>query len=326
MAWLQIFIGFAALIWSADRLVGSGAQLAHQLGVKPLVIGLTIIGFGTSAPEIFVAISASLSGNAEIAIGNAVGSNIANIGFIIGFCAMLQPLPMPPDTIRKELYVLITISLLVSALITLFGFPLWLGAILLSVLAAFLYWLLKTSKQEAPPIALDEELEIVQQTKKQPYWKLSLWLLVSLIVLIVSSKALVTGAVTIAKQFGVSEAFIGLTLIAVGTSLPELVTSLVGIVKKHHGIAIGNIIGSNVFNLTAVLSPVAFLAPFNTPGNPLLFRDLPTMMLFTLLFSFPFLKSKPNRHAVGRAFGTGLFILYICYLTLLALQSKIVVE
>lgn len=314
MAWLQIGIGFIVLIWSADRLVSSSAQLAHQLGVKPIVIGLTIIGFGTSAPEIFVSINASLTGNADIAIGNAIGSNIANIGLVIGFCSLLKPILLPSECIKKELLILLIITIIISGLISLVGFYFWVSFILIFILAGFFYWLIHNQKQNKEIIEDDSN---IISTKKEPYSKLIILLLLSLALLIVSSKVLVEGSVTIAKQFGVSETFIGLTLVAIGTSLPELATSIVSIIKKHNGITIGNIIGSNIFNLTAVLIPVSLISKSTNISTEVMYRDVPTMLFLTILFCLPTFGFKNAKYAFNRLGGGILFLLYIGYLTIL---------
>lgn len=320
MAWLQVIVGFIVLIWSAEKLVSSSAQLAHQLGVKPLVIGLTIIGFGTSAPEIFVSINASLSDSANVAIGNAIGSNIANIGLVIGACSILQPIPLPSDSIKKELLLLISLSLVIASTVSYFGFQIWNGLLLIFLLSGFMFWLLKSHLDGKGTESAINESDI-DLTNKQPYSKLILILLISIVFLIVSSKVLVAGAVTLAEAFGVSQTFIGLTLIALGTSLPELATSIASIMKKHHSIAIGNIIGSNIFNLTAVLAPVAFFQPGLKLNDAVIWRDIPTMLMLTMLFCLPIFKSSASKYAFGRSAGIVFLILYTGYLTFLMTQA-----
>jgi cation:H+ antiporter len=320
MEWLKVIVGLLLLILSADKLVEHAAKLAFRLKISPLVIGLTIIGFGTSAPEIFVAIISSLKGNEGIALGNALGSNIANIGLVVGITAILQPITKSTQTIKNELIALLLISFGIYAMLFFLGFSLWVGILLISILAVFLVWLIRTSKQHHEP-ADTSGLE----KNHSSLTKILIGLFISLLILGAGSNLLVDGASQIALSLGVRETFIGLTIVAVGTSLPELSVSIIGIVKKHHGIALGNIIGSNVFNLTAVLAPIAFISQDMRISLLVKYQDFPIMLLLTVLFSLPFLLANQKKFAINRLGGVFLLCTYICYLTLLIYQAKIVV-
>ncbi|HKY69439.1 MAG TPA: calcium/sodium antiporter, partial [Gammaproteobacteria bacterium] len=283
---LKLFVGLIILFWSADRLVSSASALASHLGLSPLVIGLTIVGFGTSAPEIFVSIIASYQNNSGIALGNAVGSNITNIGCVLGLCAIFIPLRLKHETIQQEILIMVFFAIFVSLWLWFVGINPVTGFVLLVLLLCYLIWLFY--KTQHHPLSKDDQSLSIEFSKeipqKMPLFIAIFWLLLSLIVLPLSAKLLVDNAVIIAKWFGVSELVIGLTLIAFGTSIPELATSLVGVFKKEHHLAVGNVIGSNIFNLTAVLLPTCFLG-LTQPIDPLLFsRDLPVMLGFSLLF------------------------------------------
>tara|TARA_R110002110_G_scaffold121431_2_gene297187 strand:- start:17508 stop:18470 length:963 start_codon:yes stop_codon:yes gene_type:complete len=317
MEWFKVILGLILLIWSADKLVEYAAKLAFRLNVSPLVIGLTIIGFGTSAPEIFVAIISSLKNNEGIALGNALGSNIANIGLVIGMTAILQPIVKSTQTVRDELIALLIISFSIFALLLFFDFTLWVGIVLILTLTVFLLWLIKTSKEHHDPSdisGLDKNHSSLA--------KMLTGLFISLLILGAGSNLLVSGAAQIALSLGVRETFIGLTVVAVGTSLPELSVSIIGIIKKQHGIALGNIIGSNVFNLTAVLAPIAFISPGTKISLLVKYQDFPVMLLLTALFSLPFLVPSRKKFAINRVSGIFLLAIYICYLTLLIHQAK----
>lgn len=326
MAWLEVIVGLFLLIWSSDKLVDHAAKLAFRLSVAPLVIGLTIIGFGTSAPEIFVAIISSLKGNEDIALGNALGSNIANIGLVVGITAILQPIAKSSEsaqTIKDELIALLIISFAIYIMLFFFDFSIWLGILLITILVTFLLWLIKTSQRHHDKYDTENSPEFNKNHTN--IYIILFGLLVSLLILGVGSNLLVTGASAIALSLGVKETFIGLTVVAIGTSLPELSVSIIGIMKKQHGIAIGNIIGSNIFNLTAVLAPIAIIAPSTKLSYLIKFRDFPLMLILTTLFALPFLLKNQKKNAINRQGGILLLSIYISYLTLLIYQAKIVI-
>ncbi|HFD81436.1 MAG TPA: calcium/sodium antiporter [Gammaproteobacteria bacterium] len=281
--WIEltaIVIGFALLVWGADRFVMGAAGTARNLGVSPLLIGLTIVGFGTSAPEMLVSAVAALQGNPGLAVGNAIGSNITNIGLILGITALVVPLDIHSSMVRRELPLLL--ATVAAAYLLLHDGILGLGdgLLLLGGLAVLLGWVVHIglSSRDKDPIAAEYEAEIrLDLGLGQSLF----WLLAGILVLIASSRLLVWGATGVAQHFGVSDLVIGLTIVALGTSLPELAASVVSALKNEPDIAIGNVVGSNMFNLLAVLGLPGVIHP--APVDPeVLSRDFPVMAAMTL--------------------------------------------
>ncbi len=257
---LATLAGFVLLVWGADRFVVGAASTARNLGVPPLIIGLTLVGMATSGPEIFVSITASLAGDPELAAGNAIGSNIANIGLVLGVTALIMPISVRSVTLRREMPTLLVVTLV----LTLVFINLRLGRLesllLMITLVLVLYWLvvLGSRSHAEDPISLDYASEIPEGI---PMNRALGWLALGLVVLLAGSNLLVWGAQNLAEYFGVSELIIGLTIVAVGTSLPELAVSVVSALKGEHDMAIGNIIGSNLFNSLAVVGIAGFIHP-----------------------------------------------------------------
>jgi len=286
MSIAAIVVGLVLLVWSADRFVDGAAAIAHHLGVSNLIIGITVIGFGTSAPEIVVSIIAVLEDIPDMAIGNALGSNIANIGLILGITALLVPIPVSAGLIKSEypllfLATLVMIGCLYDLQLT------WVdGAVLIGLLVFILAYMIHSHRQSAEPDDMgDEESELMENHVAIG------WILLGLIVLVGSSRLLVWGASNIAHSFGISELVIGLTIVALGTSLPELATSIASLKKSIPDLAIGNIIGSNLFNSLAVVGIPPLLNSFEIDASALS-RDVPVMVGLTLLL---FLMSRyPN--------------------------------
>ncbi len=275
-----IVAGFAMLLWGAERFITGAASIAKNLGIPPLLIGLTIVGLGTSAPEILVSGMASFDGNPGLAIGNALGSNIANIALILGVTALVTPLTVKSSTIRREYPILLAVCL-VTLMLMLDGDLVVVDSLILLVcLVAVLFGMVRigmASRAEDPMISeYDAEIPKNMSTKTS----IQLFLL-GLALLLVSSKILVWGAVNIATTLGVSDLVIGLTIVALGTSLPELAASVVSALKNEHDIAIGNVIGSNMYNLLAVLAMPGLVAPGLFDAQ-VLSRDLPVMIGLTL--------------------------------------------
>lgn len=275
-----VIAGFALLLWGAERFVTGAASIAKNLGIPPLLIGLTIVGLGTSAPEILVSSMASINGNPGLAIGNALGSNIANIALILGVTALVAPLNVKSSTLRREYPMLLAVCLLTLILMLDGDLVVFDGIALLICLIIMLFGMVRigmASRKEDPMIS-EYDAEIPSDMGVQ---KSVVLFLVGLVLLVVSSKMLVWGAVNIATAMGISDLVIGLTIVALGTSLPELAASIVSALKNEHDIAIGNVIGSNMYNLVAVLAVPGLV----TPGifDPLvLSRDLPVMIGLTL--------------------------------------------
>lgn len=280
LALLAILGGFALLVWSADRFVEGAAATAKHAGMPSLLIGMVIVGFGTSAPEMVVSAMAALDGNPDLALGNALGSNIVNTGLIIGITALVAPIAVHSKIIRKELPLLFAIGLMagvlfldgelsrVEALTLLAGF---FGLIGWTIFAAL------RGRGDALEADTDKELSAHAMSLNRAIF----WLVVGLILLIVSSRILVWGAVTVAQALGVSDLIIGLTIVALGTSLPELAASVIAARKGEHDIAIGNVVGSNMFNILAVIGIAGVIAPMPHLSPEVLTRDWPVMMAMT---------------------------------------------
>ena len=275
-----IIIGFVGLIWSADRFVAGAAGIARNMGMAPIMIGLTIVAFGTSAPEIIVAINAALENASDLAVGNAIGSNLANIGLVLGITALVCPIPIPATLLKRELPLLLAAT--IGAAFFLYDNSLDRidGVVFLIALTAIFYYLV-TSKSHQPDAELAADVEHIPELPQKKAW----WLFcIGLVLLIISSRILVWGAQEIAQALGVSELIIGLTVVAVGTSLPELAATIASAIKGHHDIAIGNVVGSNLFNLLAVMAMPALISP--SPLVPEVFnRDYLSMTAITLLLA-----------------------------------------
>ncbi|ROR29764.1 calcium/sodium antiporter [Inmirania thermothiophila] len=302
--------GVLALVWGADRFVAGAAALARGLGVSTLVIGLTVVAIGTSAPEILVSTMAALAGNPELAMGNAIGSNIANIGLILGVTGLVAPLTVRSATLRREFPVLLLVMLGTLLLLADGRLGRLDGALLVAAMVALLAWLVRTARRGGDD-ALQAELEAEIPSEMRPGRALLLTV-AGLVVLLGGSRAIVWGGVAIATHLGVSELVIGLTIVAVGTSLPELASSVAGALRGEPDIAIGNVIGSNMFNLLAVLPVAGLVAPGPVPGD-LLARDLPVMNAITLaLFVMAYGLRGPGR--IGRGEGALLLAAFTAYL------------
>jgi len=313
-----IILGFAILIWGAERFIDGAANIARNLGVSPLIIGLTIVGFGTSAPEMLVSALAAFDGVPAIGIGNAIGSNIANIGLVLGITILVTPLTVNSDTLKREFPILAAVM----------GLALWLlwdqylgyvdGLILFAgfILTLFGMAFLAMHSNKEDPLEQEFENEYAQPSMTTQQSVVSF--VIGLSGLLIGSKALVWGATGVATLLGVSELIIGLTIVAIGTSLPELAASVISALKNEHDIAIGNILGSNVFNILAVLAMPGLIMPTATE-DALLQRDFSVMvLLFVMLFLFA---SFGKGGRIGRVAGSLMLLAYLAYNSLLAYQS-----
>jgi cation:H+ antiporter len=273
-------IGFILLMWGADRFVIGAASTARNLGVPPLLIGLTLVGMATSGPEIFVSVTASLAGDPALAAGNAIGSNIANIGLVLGMTALIMPISVRSATLRRELPTLLAVTLIMTMVFINLELGRLEGFLLMGTLVLVLYWLVVLGSRSgaSDPIALEYATEIPRDI---PMRKALSWLTIGLVVLLTGSNLLVWGAQNLAIEFGVSELVIGLTVVAIGTSLPELAVSIVSVFKGEHDMAIGNIIGSNLFNSLAVVGIAGIIHPA-VYERELLTAHLPVMIGLTL--------------------------------------------
>ncbi len=328
MLWTSFFAilgGLVLLVWGADRFVTGAAATARNLGVSPLIIGLTIVGFGTSAPEMLVSAMAAWAGNPGIAMGNAIGSNITNIGLVLGVTALITPLSVHSATLRREFPVLFAVMLLTLLLLLDGDLSRLDGIILLGGFGLMVYWLVGLGLRERACDPVVQTCDPMQQEfadeipSDMSNGRALFWVALGLLILLLSSRLLVWGAVNVAHYFGVSDLIIGLTIIAIGTSLPELAASITGALKGEHDIAIGNVLGSNMFNLLAVLGLPGLIHPMTTPDG-VMSRDFPVMVGFTvLLFIFAYGLRGPGH--IKRLEGGVLLAGFVAYMGLLYYAS-----
>ncbi len=312
LAVLAIVVGLGLLVWSADRFVEGAASTARYFGMPPLLVGMVIVGMGTSAPEMTVSVLAASQGSPGIALGNAYGSNITNIALILGFTALISPIIVHSQVVRKELPILMGVTLLAA-------WQLWDGEVsradaivLLLVFAALMAWTIwqgMRSKRDS----LGQEIEAELSEHEMPIRHALMWTVIGLVVLIISSRLLVWGAVDIAQSLGVSDMIIGLTIVAVGTSLPELASSVIAARKGEHDIALGNIIGSNLFNTLAVVGLAGVIHPMAVDAE-VFSRDILVMIGLTfLLFVMAYAFNKQQSGRINRTEGGFLMLCYVSY-------------
>jgi cation:H+ antiporter len=316
---LAIIAGFVILVWSADKFVEGAASTAKHLGMPSLLIGILIVGFGTSAPEMVVSAIAAMEGNPALALGNALGSNIVNIALILGITAIVAPITVNSKIVKKEIPLLLLIVLASGyllfdntltfneGLILLFGFFSLIGW---SIFAAI------KGKGDALESEMDDELIEHAMSLKAGI----IWLIIGLVLLIASSRLLVWGAVGIATEFGVSDLIIGLTIVALGTSLPELAASVIAARKGEHDIAIGNVVGSNMFNILAVIGIATVIAPMNNIPFEVLQRDWIVMLSLTIALLVMAYGFKGKDGKITRIEGTILIVCYVAYNTYLGMN------
>ncbi|WED26369.1 calcium/sodium antiporter [Vibrio sp. DW001] len=303
-----LVVGLVFLVWSADKLVFGAAALAKNIGISPLVIGMTILAMGSSAPEMMVSATASLAGKSDTAVGNVLGSNIANIALILGITALVKPLSISSGVIRRELPLMIIVTLLAGVILWDSHLGFYEGVLLFVLFGAFIIAMLRIShkeKRNGDSFIEDQESEIPDGVSNI---KAGMWVVIGLVILPIAADTLVDNAVVIAKYFGMSDLIIGLTIIAIGTSLPELAASLAGVLKGEDDMAVGNIIGSNVFNILAVMGIPGILNP-SILSEHAMARDFWVMLAVSLLLVlFALGKSRSiNRIEAG--------ILLICFIS-----------
>lgn len=277
---LVVLASLVLLVYSADRFVEGSASAAHSFGMPPLLIGMVFVGFGTSAPELMVSALAAYENNAGIALGNAYGSNIANIGLILGIAAIIKPISVNSAVLRKELPILTAITALAAFQLYDSHLSRFDSSLLIGVFIVLIAWSIKEGFTKSnDSFATDVEKNL--KPDAMPLKKALFWMTFGLVLLIVSSRFLVWGAVNIAIKLGVSDLVIGLTIVAVGTSLPELASSVIAALKGEHDIALGNVLGSNLFNTLAVVGTAGLIRPMEVAPD-IIRRDIPVMAIFTL--------------------------------------------
>lgn len=295
---LYVLIGIGMLTLGGEALIRGALSAASRFGVSPLLSGLVIVGFGTSMPEMVVSVEAALGGQPDIAIGNVVGSNIANILLILGLCSVISPLAVTAVALRRDAVMVVAASVLFIVLAETDSLSHLGAALLLLSLSAYLawaYWSERCGTAQAPSAVVHmAEAEEVSLVPNSAGWS-ALAIVIGLVFLIAGSKVLIQGAVGLAQGFGVSEAVIGLTLVAVGTSLPELTISVIAALRRHADVAIGNVLGSNIFNLLGILGVSALLQPLEVRGRIMEFDQWVMLGVAVLLFAFLYTGRRLNR-------------------------------
>ena len=305
---VAILVGLIFLVLSADRFVAGAAAIANNFGVPHIIIGVTIVSLGTSAPEIIAAVTMALDGRIDMALGNAIGSNIANIGLVLGITALVAPLPISQRMVGNENLIMIAVILLIGTMLYNLKLGFLEACALAIALIGFLAWIYAQHTHDG-----EEDDDFEEDIPSDMGTEMALfWFFGGLGVLFISAQALVWGATGIAVSYNISEAIIGATIIAIGTSLPELAASVASALKKHHDIAIGNILGSNIFNMLAVVAVPGFLAP-GAFSSEVFFRDYLFMLAISIaLFIFLFVQGKRGA-PLGRYLGTIFVLMYAAY-------------
>lgn len=307
---LLVIAGFSLLMWGADRFVHGAASAARNFGIAPLLIGLTVVAFATSAPEILVSVVASLQHQSGLAIGNAIGSNIVNIGLVLGVTALIRPIKLESATLRREMPALLAVSLLTVSLFLDSYLSRIDGIVMLTGLVIVMIWLARLGIRSAAndPIKRDFEAEIPTDVSTN---MAIVWLVIGLGTLLIGAHLMVDGAIGIAKLIGVSDVVIGILVVSFGTSLPELAVSLASALKGEYGLAIGNIVGSNIFNLLAVIGVAATIEP-SALAPTVLSLHIFVMVAFTLVL-FAMTYDYDGKSELSRLEGLALLIAFIAY-------------
>ena len=309
-----IVVGFAALAWGADRFVTGAASAAHSFGVSSMLIGLTVVALGTAAPEMLVAVLAALDGKPGIAIGNALGSNLTNLTLVLGAAALAAPLTIRGRTLRRELPTLLAIIALAWLALADGVLSRVDGALLVAGIVPLLWWMARLGRlAEAGADPMAGEFEAEAATKAVPRRRAMLWAVGGLAALLAGSRGVVWGAATLAEAWGVSDTVIGLSVVAIGTSLPELGASVAAALKSEDEIAVGNVLGANMFNLLVVLGAPGLLAPGPVEDH-VLTRDLPLVLGLTIAVAAV---ARLRRGRLGRGVGLALVVAFVAYQWLL---------
>ncbi len=324
LTFIMLILGFVFLIGGADFLVRGASRLALNIGITPLVVGLTVVAFGTSAPELAVSVASAHAGDGDLAMGNVIGSNIFNVLVILGLSAVIIPLVVAQQLVRFDVPLMIGVSFLLLLLGLDHVISRWDGLLLAAGVIAYTVFLIRQSRKEGESIQSEYEEEFGKDAGKVPLWVNVLWLVVGMAGLVLGSQWLVDSAVTIARHFHISELVIGLTIVAAGTSLPEVATSVVAAMKGERDIAVGNVVGSNIFNILCVIGFSSIIAPKGIQvSNAALTFDLPVMIGVAVACLPVFLCG----YRISRANGIAFLLyygVYLGYLLLTAAQHDLV--
>lgn len=319
IAWL--LAGLVLLVVGGELLVRGAVQAAERLGVSPLLIGLTLVGFGTSTPELVTSVQASIAGSPGIAIGNVVGSNIANILLILGLSAVIFPIAVASNALKRDGTLVVATAVLLASVSAVMTLERWVGAAFVGLLAGYLFYAWRQESIGAPEghtcahakaVAFEETHEpVVSAPPKPAGGSILLPILIAiagLAVVVIGGNFLVSGAIGLARGFGISETVIGLTIVAVGTSMPELVTSVIAALRKNSEVALGNILGSNIYNILGIGGVTALIAPVSVPMEIISFDNLVMIAVSVLMVIFAF-----TGRVIGRIEGAVLVALYVAY-------------
>jgi cation:H+ antiporter len=315
---LFVLVGLVILIWGADRFVHGASASARNMGVPPLLIGLTIVAFATSAPEILVSAIASLKGQPGLALGNAIGSNIANIGLVLGCVAIVRPIQLRSATLRREMPALLAVTLLTVSLFLDSHLSRVDGLVMLTGLVIVMIWLSRLGMRSAPSDSMNQDYE-AEIPKNVAMPRAIMWLIIGLAALLLGAHLLVKGSISIAEFFGISDVVIGILLVAIGTSLPELAVSLVSALRGEYGLAIGNIVGSNIFNLLGVIGVAATIAPTDVVQSVLSLHIF-VMVAFTLVL-FAMTHDYDGKSELSRVEGIALLLAFLAYDSFVVLET-----
>jgi cation:H+ antiporter len=325
MSILWFALGLIALVAGAEALVRGASKLSLSFGISPLVVGLTVVAFGTSAPEMAVSVQSAWSGQVDIAIGNVVGSNIFNVLFILGVSALITPLLVNQQLIRQEVPVMIAVSLLLWALAADGGIGRWDGILLFALIVAYTVLVIRQSRREARAIREEyDEAFAADRSGWDAHWGVQVLLILGgLALLVLGARWLVEAAILFARYLGVSELVIGLTIVAAGTSLPEVATSILAAIRGERDIAVGNVVGSNIFNILAVLGASAVVGPTTLAVSPaVLAFDIPVMVAVAVACLPVFFTGSLIARWEGLLF-LGYYVAYTAYLILLAARHDV---
>lgn len=311
MDYLLLFVGIALLAYGGELLVKGSVSLALRLQISTLVVGMTVVSFATSAPELLVSLEAALSDHPDISLGNVIGSNIANIGLVLGLTAVVSPLAIPKEIYRTNYPMLLIVSVLFMALLYFFkAITFWMGILFVISLFVFGFLIIQKSRKNNPQAAQDDPL--LQEVVSFPLWKSISLLLAGAIALYFGADLLVESSVSIARKWGVTERVISLSLVAIGTSIPELAASIIAAIRKEETLAIGNLIGSNIFNVLAVLGITSLVVNIPVMDLKILSKDIWIMLAFALLL-FPIMRFL-DKNKINRVEGVLLFLAYTLYI------------
>lgn len=308
LPFLVLVTGLVFLFWSSGRFVWSSAALSKHFNLSPLIVGIIVMGFATSAPELLTSIIAAIHQIPKLAVGNAYGSNISNIGLCVGVAALVRPIKIHFSRLRKDFVFLAVITILSFVFLLNYYFSQLEALVLVVIFIGYLIWKVLQVKNHANDTVVEE----VELEKNIALSKIIIWLSVSFIILLVSADRVIWAATTIAEHFGVSEMVVGLTVVAIGTSLPELAATISSVKQGHYDLAIGNIIGSNIFNTLAAIGVTGLITPIQL-SKIVVFRDVAFMTFLTMAFLL-FCASKKEHGIINRVEGLALVILYIGYL------------